>query len=170
MRVWNAFRNYTLLTLAPGGRMHLSLFGGSGRNGIEPYFNAALCAAHNLHFYSNWLEAEQFLALLAHTEPRRALLPSPFPLCQSSGSKGQGLEADNYTASGISVSLLGPLECNSFLMSFFSGINKVNNNKKKGFFSPSGLASPDWEQSAWILITMSIFQPWIFHNQLLFVY
>lgn len=121
--------------------MHLSLFGGSGRNGIEPYFNAALCAAHNLHFYSNRLEAEQFLAL-PHTEPRRALLPSPFPLCQSSGSKGQGLEADNYAASGISVSLLGPLECNSFLMSFFSGINKVN-KKKKRFFSPSGLASPD---------------------------
>lgn len=126
--------------------MCLSLFRELGRNSVKPYFSAALCATHNLHFSSRPLGAESFLAPMLTHCPGEPWLPPPCPLCQSSGRTGQGLEADHYAASGISACLCGPLECNSFLLSFFSSINKVN--KKGFFFSPSGLASPGEEQSA----------------------
>lgn len=129
--VWNAFKNHTLLTPAPGGRMCLSLFRGPGRNGIEPYFNAAFCAACNLHFCSDWLGAEQFLALTAHTESWRAL--TPFSLPSLSGIREERSEVGRRSSCRLrdQCFLWGPLECNSLLLSFFSSINKVN---KKGFF------------------------------------
>ena len=87
------------------------------------------------------VQAECFPALAAHGEPWRAALGSSSHLvtCQSPRSKGHGLEACNYAAQGTGACPWRPLECDSFLHSFFSSINKVN---RKGFSSPPELASP----------------------------
>ena len=97
-------------------------------------------------FLSHLFE-QSFPAFAAHREPWRATLGSSpcFLTCQSPRSEGHGLEACNHAAPGTGARPWRPLECDSFLHSFFSSINKVN---RKGFSSPPGLASPGREQSA----------------------
>lgn len=63
--VRNAFKMCPLFRLSPDGRMCLSLFRGPGRRSGEPYFSVAPCSAHSLHFGSNQLGSEDFLALAA---------------------------------------------------------------------------------------------------------
>lgn len=141
MCVCDALKHCGLLRPTPGGGVCWNLFRGCWKY-HRAVFRCSLMDSTWPTFLTICSE-QSFPALAAHREPWRATLgSSPCSLgqyCQSPRSKGHGWK-HNHAAPGTGARPWRPLECDSFLHSFFSSINKVN---RKGFLPHSGLPALD---------------------------